>query len=242
MRKKAISIGKGYRLLIFVLILATFACVRVSISPKVVPAAPTAIVWPTLIPRSTPIILTTAPVTTAEPTCTLPDLARGEHISVSGSYTETESSTVGYMLCHIKPNSCPYHRLVGPLEPTLIFKREEIPPYDVEDILMHPAMLQPLSRLNELVRAEWNHTFQLRITDAYDSLLEHDPVETKPDRRYSLHYEGRAIDFTTWPIDQSRYGRLCALARCAGFDWVENEDTHCHASIKAESLCFQCSQ
>jgi hypothetical protein len=102
-------------------------------------------------------------------------------------------------------------------------------------------MLQPLSRLNELVRAEWPHTFQLRITDAYDSLLEHDPVETKPDQRYSLHYEGRAIDFTTWPIDQSRYGRLCALARCAGFDWVENEGTHCHASIKAESLCFQCS-
>lgn len=130
--------------------------------------------------------------------------------------------------------------LVGKLDSTIIYKQEELRPYDMEDMLIHPAMIQPLARLNELVLAEWDGAFQLRITDAYDSLLEHDPPETEAKRRYSLHYEGRAIDLTTWPVDRSLHGRLCALAHCAGFSWVHNESTHCHASIKARSLCEQC--
>lgn len=146
------------------------------------------------------------------------------------------------MACRIERDSCAYHKLIGVLDPNIVFKKEEVPPYDTEDILMHPAMLLPLTRLSQLVLEEWEGTTRLRVTDAYDSLLEHDLNQSDPNRKYSLHFEGRAIDLTLWPIDRSRYGRLCALAICAGFDWVQNEETHCHASINAESLCTQCNQ
>jgi hypothetical protein len=146
------------------------------------------------------------------------------------------------MLCHLKRDSCGYQKLVGILDPTIVFYREEAPPYDAEDHVIHPAMVLPLARLNQLVQAEWGGVYQLRVTDAYDSLLDHDPPESKPETRYSLHYEGRAIDLTTWPVDLSRYGRLCALAHCAGFDWVHHEGNHCHASIRADSLCGGCGE
>jgi len=145
------------------------------------------------------------------------------------------------MLCRIERESCAYRHLIGNLDPTIMFKREEEPPYDREDILVHPAMLMPLTRLNELVAAEWGGAVQLRVTDAYDSLLEHDLAQVDESRKVALHFEGRSIDLTTWPIDSALYGRLCALAHCAGFDWVHNEGDHCHASIKAESLCVRCS-
>jgi hypothetical protein len=103
-------------------------------------------------------------------------------------------------------------------------------------------MVARLARLNKLVEAEWGGIVQLRITDAYDSQLDHDPPHTDENRAYSLHYEGRAIDLTTWPVDRSLYGRLCSLAHCAGFDWVLNEGSHCHASIKAASLCSLCRE
>jgi hypothetical protein len=230
-----------YHLTLLILTLATYACVQINFSTGVaIPTPlPTPLIWPTLSPRPTPLIIA---VVTPVPPCPIPDLPEGQHISASGSYTETESTAAGRMLCHIKRGSCAYNYLVGKLDPTITFKREETPPYDTEDILMHPAIIQPLSRLNELVLIEWSQTVQLRITDAYDSLLEHDPSDTKPAHRYSLHYEGRAVDLTTWPVDQRRYGRLCALAHCAGFDWVENEGSHCHASIKANSLCIQCTR
>lgn len=146
------------------------------------------------------------------------------------------------MICRIDRDSCAYQTLVGLLDPTIVFKREENPPYDTEDILLHPAMLAPLSRLSRLVLDEWDGAYNLRVTDTYDSLLEHDLSQTDLNRKYSLHFEGRAIDLTLWPIDRSRYGRLCALAHCAGFDWVHHEGTHCHASIRAASLCTQCTQ
>lgn len=107
---------------------------------------------------------------------------------------------------------------------------------------MHPALLLPLDRLNTLVQAEWQGEYQLRITDAYDSLLEHDLGQADNNLRASLHFEGRALDLTTWPIDRSRYGRLCMLAHCAGFDWVHNEGDHCHVAHRAESLCAACQQ
>jgi hypothetical protein len=131
---------------------------------------------------------------------------------------------------------------VGKPDPTIVFKREETAPYDLEDMLIHPALVQPLTRLNQLVEAEWGGAVKLRVTDAYDSLLSHDPPGSDPATRYSLHYEGRAIDLTTWPVDYDRYDRLCALALCAGFDWVHNETTHCHASVTASSLCTQCQE
>ena len=144
------------------------------------------------------------------------------------------------MACRIERDTCPYNNLVGLLDPTIVFNQEESFPFNTEDVLIHPAMITPLSRLSQLVLAEWDGEFALRVTDAYDSLLEHDINQTNPNRKYSLHFEGRAVDFTTWPVDPSRYGRLCALALCAGFDWVHHEGTHCHASIKAKSLCDSC--
>ena len=173
--------------------------------------------------------------------CPLPNLVPGQHISASGSYTETETIAAGPMDCRIERDSCAYRHLIGNLDPAMVFKREEEPPYDREDILMHPAMLLPLTRLNELVAAEWDGAVQLRVTDAYDSLLEHDLAQSEESRKYSLHFEGRSIDLTTWPIEPARYGRLCALAQCAGFDWVHHEGYHCHASIRAESPCLRCS-
>ncbi len=144
------------------------------------------------------------------------------------------------MICRIARDSCTYRFLVGNLDPTIVFKREEDPPYHEEDILMHPAMLLPLYHLNELVKTEWGGEVKLRVTDAYDSLLEHDLNQPAENRKISLHFEGRAVDLTTWPVDPGRYGRLCALAHCAGFDWVHNEGDHCHASINVESLCLRC--
>ncbi len=186
-------------------------------------------------PRPTPVVRAVP-----RPACLWPDLLEGQFISASGSYTQTEPAASGRMVCRIKRDSCVYGRLVALREPTIVFKQEEAPPFDTEDSLMHPALLQPLARLNLLVQAEWGSAVQLRVTDAYDSLLEHDPPQAEERLTYSLHYEGRAVDLTTWPVDRSRYGRLCALAHCAGFDWVLNEGTHCHASVKAVSLCGQC--
>jgi hypothetical protein len=174
--------------------------------------------------------------------CPLPDLQAGQHLSARGSYTETQTEAAGPIVCRIDPGSCAYSKLVGNLDASIVFKREETPPYDKEDILMHPAMLLPLYRLNDLVLAEWDGDVRLRITDAYDSLLEHDLNQTDMERRASLHFEGRAIDLTTSPIDLTRYGRLCTLAHCAGFDWVYHEGDHCHAAINAASLCLDCGR
>jgi hypothetical protein len=191
-----------------------------------------------------PLVTPAPPRPTLTPTpasaCPQPDLLVGQHIAASGSYTETQTAAAGPMICRIERESCPYYHLIGNLGPSIVFKREEEPPYNEEDILMHPAMLLPLTRLNELVLAEWGGEYWLRVTDAYDSLLEHDLGQLDESRKNSLHFDGRAIDLTTWPIDPSRYGRLCALAHCAGFHWVQNEADHCHAALEAESLCLRC--
>ena len=120
--------------------------------------------------------------------------------------------------------------------------REEPPPYNDEDSLMHPAMLSPLTRLREAVAREWDGQYELLITDAYDSFGDHDVNQPVMAKKYALHFEGRSLDFVTWPVDPARYPRLCALALTAGFDWVHNETDHCHASIKAKSLCDVCAR
>ena len=195
-------------------------------------------------PTSTPAALRTAsaqpPLGTPRPACSLPDLVPDQHISAGGSYTQTETQAAGPMVCRIGRDSCAFHYLIGNLDPTIIFKEEEEAPYAAEDILMHPAMYMPLNRLNRLVQAEWGGAVRLRVTDTYDSLLEHDLAQTDESHRYSLHFEGRSVDLTTWPIEPAYYGRLCALAHCAGFDWVHHEGDHCHASINVESLCNRC--
>ncbi len=230
---------------LIVLLLPLLACVRLNLAPPPVEsiaggAGPPPSPGPPPATHPKPAA-TAAPLNIEpRPACFLPNLATNAHIAAGGSYTLTERLASTPMQCHLTRDSCGYHRLVGLVEPSIIFKQEEAAPYHTEDVLMHPAMLQPLARLNALVRAEWGGDYQLRVTDAYDSLLSHAPPESEPSRRYSLHYEGRAIDLTLWPVAYERYGRLCALAHCAGFDWVHHEGTHCHASIKAESLCGVC--
>jgi len=241
------------RLFLVLLTLTLLACANVRLeltpSPTTLSAAPTATTRPTStpwvpLPTATPSP-TSTPIVRAIPVqqpCPLPDLALGQFISASGSYTETEPVASGRMACRIERGSCAYDQLVGLVDPTIRYKREETPPFDTEDILLHPAMVAPLARLNELIQAEWGGLTQLRITDAYDSRLDHDPPQTAANRAYSLHYEGRAVDLTTFPVDWDKYGRLCILAHCAGFDWVLNEGSHCHASVAGLSLCGQCDK
>lgn len=237
MTEKRFLPGHGCVFLLIIFLLPACAEPVATIPTPTFTPTPVAIIKkPTTTPLPAPL-----PTPTPVSSCPWPDLLVGQHISASNSYTETETTAAGPMTCQIEPGSCAYYQLVGNLEPSIVFKREEEPPYDEEDILMHPDMLLPLTRLNKLVLAEWQGAFWLRITDAYDSHLDHDPGQTDSERKISLHFEGRSIDLTTWPIDTSRYGRLCALAHCAGFAWVHHEGDHCHASIKAESLCLRCS-
>ncbi len=227
-----------YRLAGFTLLLFLTACASTQAKTAATPT-PSATPKPTATPIPT---RTPTPTATPEPesACPLPVLWPDQHISGTGSYTETQTAAAGPMICRIERDSCAYHHLVGNLDVTIVFKREEEPPFDREDIFMHPDMVFPLYRLNELVKAEWDGRIKLRVTDAYDSLLEHDLGQSDENRKSSLHFEGRAIDLTTWPIDPTLYGRLCTLAHCAGFDWVHNEGDHCHAAIGAESLCLRC--
>ena len=81
-----------------------------------------------------------------------------------------------------------------------------------------------LDALANLVKAEWPGV-KLRVTEAWDENDEHSPG--------ALHYEGRAADLTTWPVDGVKLGRLSGLAIDAGFDWVYFENSaHIHVSVK----------
>lgn len=109
--------------------------------------------------------------------------------------------------------------------------------YVDEDFLMDPNAAAALQLLETLVAHEWIDPYtgepavQIRVTEAYDSLIEHSKV--------SSHYHGRALDLTFSPVPppgavprRQYYGRLARLAVCAGFDYVLFEDNfHVHASV-----------
>lgn len=251
MMMRALSMGMISGLLI-ILALATGGCAA---ETRDTPAptrtrrplvAPTVTLIPTLLiapPRATLVLAPAKAAVTPAPSCSLrvPTLSAGLRLSASGSFTMTETQAAGPMVCRIERNSCAFRRLVGNLDPSILFHLHKLPPYDTEDQLMHPAMLLPLTRLRELVEAEWGGEVRLMVTAAYDSFLEHDLAQADNSRKYSLHFEGRSLDLVTYPVDPGRYARLCALAHCAGFDFVENERDHCHVSIRAPSLCSACS-
>ena len=109
--------------------------------------------------------------------------------------------------------------------------------YRDEDFLMDPNAEAALTVLQDLVAREWYDPYtgesvtQLRLTEAFDSMVEHS--------RLSTHYQGRGIDLTLTPVPapgaQNRrfwYGRLARLSVCAGFDYVFYENNlHVHASV-----------
>lgn len=194
-------------------------------------------------PGATPTRSSVAPTLSAASvqTCPLVRLAPGQNISASGSYTMTEDDAAGPMVCRIQRDSCAFGLLMTDRDPEIQFGEHKPPPLTDEDRMIHPAMLLPLSRLRQMVQDEWSGSVRLYVTAAYDSTGEHDLAQTDLSRKYSLHFEGRSIDLVTSPSDPAKTDRLCALASCAGFDWVNNEGDHCHASIKAESLCSFCS-
>lgn len=109
--------------------------------------------------------------------------------------------------------------------------------YRDEDYLMDPNAESAVTILQKLVADEWYDPYtgeaamQVRLTEAYDSMVEHS--------QQSTHYQGRGIDLTLTPVPapgaQSRrfwYGRLSRLSVCAGFDYVFYENNlHVHASV-----------
>lgn len=113
-----------------------------------------------------------------------------------------------------------------------------------EDYLMDPNAAAAVTALAALVANEWvdpisgEPAVRVRITESYDSLIEHSPRST--------HYQGRAIDLTLSPIPAAAgeerrywYGRLARLSQCAGFDWVLFENQfHVHASVEPTEYGF----
>jgi len=122
-------------------------------------------------------------------------------------------------------------------------RRNELAHRD-EDFLMDPNAAAALVVLARLVADEWSDPFTgepatfVRVTDAYDALIEHS--------QRSTHYEGRALDLTLSPVPAATgrergemYGRLSTLATCSGFDYVLFEnDAHAHASVVRSEVAF----
>jgi len=104
--------------------------------------------------------------------------------------------------------------------PDIEFKDEE---GSDEDRYMTLRMKRAADKLASLVKSEFPG-LKLRVTDAFDTQGEHTGGST--------HYEGRGMDFTTSDRDAAKMSRLAGLATQSGFDWVLNESTHVHASVR----------
>ncbi|MBN1945593.1 MAG: hypothetical protein JW797_07940 [Bradymonadales bacterium] len=117
-------------------------------------------------------------------------------------------------------------------------------PFASEDYLFDPRLAAGLQQVGEHVLAQWTDpisegpAFQLRLTEGYDSLIEHSPN--------SNHYRGRAADLTLSPVPAASrearaeyYGRLARLAVCAGFDFIAFEDRfHIHVSVRPTRVAY----
>lgn len=132
---------------------------------------------------------------------------------------QSEVATVGALLQRIHREDPEFAALVSNANPKIVFKDEE---GTGADRMMTAKLKAGLDALAALVESEWPGV-KLRVTEAWDENGEHDPS--------SLHYEGRAADLTTSPLDGAKLGRLGRLAVDAGLSWVFFEDTaHIHVS------------
>lgn len=150
-----------------------------------------------------------------------PPPVRGDDLTIGEKVPDLpERVVVGPPTSIIRRDTPEFAALVQNLNPDIVFKDEE---GTGADRMMTRKLADALDALATLVKSEWAGT-RLRITDAWDENMEHGAS--------SLHYEARAADLTTWPIDTTKYGRLARLAVEAGLDWVLYEDRlHVHASM-----------
>jgi Hedgehog amino-terminal signalling domain len=144
------------------------------------------------------------------------DLSVGEKVPAN-----METAICGPIKKKIKRTDPEFKQLVSNNNSDIISKDEE---GNGADRMMSVRMQEKLNALAASVKSEWSDS-RLRVTEAWDENGEH--------TGNSLHYEGRAADLTTSPIDNGKLGRLGRLAVDAGFDWVWYENAlHVHASVK----------
>jgi hypothetical protein len=130
-----------------------------------------------------------------------------------------ERQAVGAATTIIKRNTPAFSALKRNTNPDIVFKDEE---GTGADRMVTLGLSTALDALAALVKNEWSGT-KLRVTEAWDENMEHGLK--------SIHYEARAADLTTFPVDGKKLGRLARLAVDAGFDWVFFEDAlHIHVS------------
>ena len=115
------------------------------------------------------------------------------------------------------------------------FKDEEPAPYLGDDHLVDPALLEPISRLKDLIVTAQQQsripTEQYVISDAFDEQNEHDTLVKDVFNSVIPTSRGRGVDISI-PVDS--IPRLSGLALLAGFDWVNNESNlnHFHVSSR----------
>jgi hypothetical protein len=133
----------------------------------------------------------------------------------------SEVQAVGAIKKKIRRTDTEFLTLVKNQNPSIVFKNEE---GTDADRMMTPLLKMKLDALAVLVQQEWPGD-KLRVTEAWDENNEHNPTST--------HYEGRAADITTFPLDSFKLGRLAGLAAECRLGWVFFENTaHVHVSVK----------
>jgi hypothetical protein len=143
------------------------------------------------------------------------DLVVGEKVPA-----KSEASASGAITKKIVRDTPEFAALVKNTNADIVFKDEE---GTGADRMMSKRLKEKLDKLATAVAAEWSGV-KLRVTEAWDENDEH--------AGSSLHYEGRAADLTTNPLDEVKLGRLGRLAVDAGFDWVWYENSaHVHVSV-----------
>jgi hypothetical protein len=143
------------------------------------------------------------------------DLAVGEKVPA-----KSEASTSEAITKKIVKATAEYDALAKNTNAGIVIKDEE---RTGSDRMMSPSLKEKLDKLATSVAAEWSGA-KLRVTEACDEDNEH--VGS------SLHYEARAADLTTSPLEAAKLGRLGGLAVDAGLAWVWYENSaHIHVSV-----------